>query len=371
MLFLATSPLSAAVTEEQARQLRAAQQRYQANEDAAAAESLETMLEADPTFAEAHRLLGFVRYRMGENDAARQAFVAAMAHGRLTVDQLGRLVEIDREAGRTVAMLNTLRMLIVLDPEEPSWRRLYAYTLTSIGATDEAEAVLRELATEDTTDADARLRLANLYMEQGRSREAAAALETAYHLGERSAEVAQNLAALWAEQQNYPAALTWHDRVIAATAEPSPTMLLRRAELLLAVPEDQAAAEIAEQVIGDEDEAIRRGAHVLLARIAMRQDDDETAAAHYAQAVEAGLNDAQVLTFLGAHHFNAGRYEQAAGYLAQRAEAEPLDRQASRFLVLSYLANDQREQAGEVLRDHLEQYGMDDSSRRLLREWSR
>lgn len=363
--------LAAQLTDEQARELQQAQQEFQEGAYDETIERLEQLLEDSPTIAEAHRLLGFAYYEAGDAAAARSSLIAALSHGRVTTDQLGRLVQIDRDAGRTAAALGALRLLILLEPEDASWRRLYAHTLVTAGASDEAAGVLEELIEADPTDVDARLRLANIYIDRAEPGRAASMLETAYHLGEQTPELAQNLAALWFDEDNLAAALAWHERAMGLEAEPTAASRLRWAELLLATGEVESAAEVAGGLAEHAEQDVRRDAHLLLGEAAIERADEDAAAAHWERAVEAGLTEPRVLMFLGAHHFNAGRHEQAAEHLAAYAELEPLDREGSRYLVLSYLASEQTDAAQSALHTHLERFELDEQSRQLIGEWTR
>lgn len=370
-LGLAGPAAAVELTEEEAEQLSSAQQQLENEQHRAAAQTLETLLEDRPELAEAWRLLGHTRFELSQHEAAREALVNAIQHGRITPDIFGRLIQIDRQRDDPVAAAGALQMVLMLEPTRESWRQLYAETLRELGALRQAQGVYEQLLRTDPGNAEAHLGLGNLLVERGRMAEAVVAFETAYHLGRRSAEVARMLGDLHAQRDEPEVALRWYERALASGDEQSEKLKLRRARLLHRANRPNDARQLAETLTGSDTDEIAAGAHRLLGRIALDAGDSERAVAHWTRAVETGAEDPQLLAFIGGEHFNAQRYDQAATFLARRIDHGGADPQMMRHLVISLIRSGQTDRAGQRLQAYLEQYPLDAEARRLIQRWRR
>ena len=102
---------------------------------------------------------------------------------------------------------------------------------------------------------------------------------------------------------------------------------------------------------------------------ALAQDRPDDAAAHWGDAVEAGLEAPQLLAFLGSRHFNAGRFERAAELLSRRLDAGGADRELMRYLVIALIRSGQHDRASDRLKAYFEHYPLDDGAKQLVRRW--
>lgn len=327
---------------------------------------LERLVRAEPHRAEAHRLLGHVLVALEEPEAARAAYVRALQQGGLDAATLRRLVQVDREADRPRAVLASLGLLQVLEPEEPRWALLYGDTLARLGEEAAATAVYRSLA-ESGAVPEAWLRLGNAHLRAGRLQEAAGAFETAWELGAESAELARTLGDVWHGLDEPATAVAWYDRLLARQDPPAPADRLRRAELLLATGRADAAREAAEGVRNDAGGALAGRAGLLLGRIANHQGREDDAERHWSDARVQGQAPADVLAWLGSRAYNRGDYARAAELLGERLRSGGPDAELRRFLVLSLLQSDQPEAARTELERYVARHGMNADAEALTR----
>lgn len=361
---------AAVLDEEQAEQLRSAQELYQQERYDAAAETLRELLEQQPTLGEGHRLLGHVYFEQGQHDQARQALTEALRHGTMTEDALARMVQIDLEAGRQTAALAGLRLLAIVTPNNTEYRLLQADVLARIGDSAEAAAIQTELLEADATDAELWARLANVHLQGDRPTDAAAALEQAHRLGMQRPEAARTLAALWNQQGNLDEALRWHELAIAMAGESADVdEHLQHAELLVALDEiDRAEGVVREVLPAIEEDEDRGRAEALLGWIADARDQADAAADHFAAALDHGLSNARIARAVATHYFNAERFADAARIVQQHTAPETRGHAMQRLLVLSLLsdadaASDERREAVQL---YVEHHGMDEDARQWI-----
>jgi len=362
-LFAICSP---AWAQEDTRDMRRARSLYEEKKYREAASILEEVCREQPTYADAHRLLGHTYYQLGRTDDARKALAQAVAHGRLTPDVLARLAQIERRQNRTAALLAGLRLRMLVKPQDRAWCLLYADVLASAGGEDEAEEIYKAIIEAAPAQPDTFVRLGNLCLREGRHIEAISAFETACHLGESSPRLPETIAELWFNAGDKRRALLWYERAIKLQDKPAERVRLRRAELLFWTEEFDKAEAAARLLANSENRGSAGKAYLLLGQIAMQRNRPEIAVAHWEEAVQAGMDEPQILAFLGSHYFNNGQYKKAADCLEKRLASGGLDKALLRYLIISLIRSGEDERARDEMQTYLEHYGLDDQAERLV-----
>ncbi|MEM1452380.1 MAG: tetratricopeptide repeat protein, partial [Planctomycetota bacterium] len=217
------------LTPDQARRLERAQADQRDGRHGDAVRALEALGEERPDLADVPRLLAFSYHELGRTDDARAAAVRAIGLGRLTSDVLARLVQIDRGRGDVLAALDAVRLLTVLDAGDPSWRRYAAELLAETGLLSAAESIYRQAVSISPADAQSWLGLGNVLASSGRVRSAASAYETAWILGERTATLAEGIAALEQRDGDLASSVRWLEHAETLESDASGRRALRRA----------------------------------------------------------------------------------------------------------------------------------------------
>jgi tetratricopeptide (TPR) repeat protein len=349
------------------QQILFAQEAYAAGRYAAAVQILDVTVDRRPDLADAQRLLGHSLAELGRPEPARAALSKALELGQWREDVLARLVELDRSAGRESDALNHLRLLTLIAPGEPAWRLLYADALSAAGSRQEAERELQTLIDQAPEQAEAYLRLGNLYLERGAPGEAATAYETAWQLGHAAPELPGTLAELWLSLGDVRQALIWHERADAQGKAPDPARRLRMAELRLSVGELEGAQRDVRTALESGASADRARAEALLGRIAHARGDEDGALDHWIAATEGGLRNGDLYAYIGAALFNRQEYRRAARFLAEGIALGRNDASAMRFHALSLIHAGDRTAAAAAVQRYLETFGLDDSARELIR----
>lgn len=356
-------------TPEQADTLTQANAAFERGAYAQALTLLRKLRDDRPDFVDVHRLMGHCYYELGRIDEARAAMIESITRGRATADVLQRLVQIDREADRPLAELGSLRMLMLIQPDDRQTQMLYADALTRAGAIDEAAGAFERIIAADPLNTDARVRLGNLQMQRGERRQAAAVFATAYRLGAESPQLAQTIAELWVSFGDARQALAWYDKAASLTEPLSARRQLRRAELLIEVGDIDQAIKLATPIANAGDKELAAKAATLLGRAAIVRGQPDEAMAQWRVAIDKGVDDPQVLAYVGGQCFNAKRYDDAARYLGRYVDKGVANPSMHRFLVIALTRSDQRDAAHERLRGYIERYGLDEIAEDLIRQW--
>jgi tetratricopeptide (TPR) repeat protein len=128
---------------------------------------LRTLLDEQPNDVEARSLLADLYTQQGRQADADALLKAA--HPPLGPDeQLRALARVQRQAGNTGALADTLRRLAALEPNNPALARERGVLLVQLGRFDEAEPVLAPLAPRSAGDADLELAEAQVDLARGR-----------------------------------------------------------------------------------------------------------------------------------------------------------------------------------------------------------
>ncbi len=118
-LLLAVVSLTTAVHgQSPALEIRRAGDAIRRGDHAAALRTLRPLRSKHPENADIPRFLALAYGGLGRYDEARAAAIDALSLGRFSPDVLGNLARVDRERDDRVALLNTVRILVVLDPRE-------------------------------------------------------------------------------------------------------------------------------------------------------------------------------------------------------------------------------------------------------------
>lgn len=356
-----------AASSDDAKVLQQAQQAQQSGNHDRALELLSPLHESGPSMPDVPRLMAHSYLALQRYDKARAAAVEAIGEGRMTVDLLAILAQVDRRRGDEVALLNDVRLLMLLDVNDPAWRQLFGQLLATTGQPAAAESVLRQLV--EASPAQPRLwaQLGNVLVELQRHDEAAAVYETAWRLGDRDPQTAALLAGLYQRLGDADAALRWLDRALLAQKPPAPKLRLQQAQLLYAAGESDAAAMSAAAVLEAPDRSLVAEAHRLLGRLAMQRHDIDAALVHWHKAVDAGSADRSMLLALGRLHFSRDEFDPARQYLARYITTGPVDRATLLTLARATIHSDTSpDRVHHALHIYVERFGLDDDARDLI-----
>ncbi len=365
---IARAGVAAEVTPEDTQVLVAAQRAYDGNKYAEAVKLLLPMRAKYPDHGDIPRMLTHAYFELGEFSKARDTALAAIGTGRLSPDILGRIAQIDQRRDDRLALINVVRLLTVLDPGNHRWRLVYADLLAGSDALDESAGVYRALLAEEPNSADVTLRLGNVLLKQKRIEEAAAALETAWHLGATDSRLPTTIAGAWQQIGDNRQALAWLERAASLDGAVNPQRQLQIGHLLWNLGEHDRAVDAVSMLTSSDDNAIKSQAHVLLGRIAVDRKQVEKAIGHWQQAAAAGETGPELLSVLGAHYYNSGDFKMAAKVLRRVVDEEKADdEQRLRFLVLSLIRSDDPTTARTYLRQYIEHHGLSDAAKSLVR----
>jgi tetratricopeptide (TPR) repeat protein len=359
---------AADVTPEDAQTLVAAQKAYDTAKYAEAVRLLLPMRAKDPDHGDIPRMLTHAHFELGQFEKARDTALAAIGTGRLSPDVLGRIAQIDQRRDDRLALINVVRLLTVLDPGNHRWRMVYADLLAGSEALDESAGVYRALLAEQPDSADIALRLGNVLLKQKRFEDAAATLETAWHLGAADARLPTTIAGAWQQLGDDRQALAWLERAAALEQSANPQRQLQIGHLLWKLGEHDRSVAAVSDLSSSEDNAIKSQAHVLLGRIAVDRKQVEKAISHWQQAAAAGETGPELLSVLGAHYYNSGDFKTAAKVLRRVVDQEQAeDEQRLRFLILSFIRSGDPATARTYLRQYIEQHGLSEEAKALIR----
>jgi len=361
---------AAELSPEDAQQLREAQLAVRAKHFDEAVKLLEKLRTEYPAEVDIPRLLTHAYFGIGEYEKARKAALSAINRGHLTSDLLARLAQIDQQRDDRLALLNTVRLLTVVEDNDDQWRLIYGDLLAGSGALRESISVYQSLIEDKPDSAALHARLGSVLLEEERYNEAVSVLETAWHLGASGSRLPRSIAGAWQRLGDDRRAVVWLERA-AAIGATDPAVALQLGSQLLSLGElDRAEKQIATLTSSD-DPSVKVQAHVLLGQIAMSRDDVNAAIGHWQQATELGSDSPKLLKVLGAHYYNAGQFGRAAGFLRRAVEAEDgTDEENLRFLVISLIRYNDKENSREYLRQYIELYGLSDNAKQLVRSWT-
>lgn len=363
------SPAFGQVTRQDLVTLQKAQAALKAKRYSVAIKTLTDLLKQVPSLTDGHRLLGHAYYDSGQTKKAYGAFMRAFKQGCLESDVLGRLAKMEQDEKRFPSLINLLRLLMITNPMDQTWRILYADVLLVMGELDEAEALFKQLIAAQPTRKDFYLRLGNLALRRDRLKDAATAYETAYHLGELGKKLPGTIANLWYDLERWRDALAWYERAMVLEPKKAEFYQLRRGRLLLRLNELGQARRVLKGVSGSKDKDKARSALLLLGQIAQRQGKTDVAVSQWQKAFEAGHRDEKLLKFLGLHYFKARDYKSSRRYLSLIEGSE--DAVVLRALIAATLRSGDETEARSQLKKYLELFGLDQSARALIRELSR
>jgi len=370
-LLLAVVSLTTAVHgQSPALEIRRAGDAIRRGDHAAALRTLRPLRSKHPENADIPRFLALAYGGLGRYDEARAAAIDALSLGRFSPDVLGNLARVDRERDDRVALLNTVRILVVLEPENVDWRVLQADLLASSGAQAEAASIFATLLEKHPARDDLHARLGRVELDRDSPKRAIVHLETAWRLGSKAPSVALQLAESQQRLGDHRSAAGWLERAFATTREDvSLELRLRYAGLLFAIDDLEESERASQRILEQKAEKQTAAkAETLLGRIASRRNRPAKAAEHLERAISLGASAPELLSWVGAHHFNAKEYAKAETFLSRRVDEHEFEEQDLRFLVLSLIRSNRAIQARSRLEQYLAQYGLQDPARRLIEE---
>lgn len=306
-----------------ARRLLRASDYDGALEHAEAAVARATMLNSNPTHADAYYVLGLVLRRLGRLDDAYDAFAKAAWDGGLAAAALFELARIDSTLGRLRASEAATARLLHLDPESVRVRALRVSVLRRLGRSGEARELLEVALAHDPLD-----QLGRVMAEQEPTRDGRTLIDVALDLASfGELELASSVLDLAAVSRTTPAGnvrpVAHYHRalVLEASGRADEAAVARRlareADRWLAFPfgNDDFDA-LASAIAHDPDDVV---AHALLGLLLYDAGRHLDALEHLCLAVDGGLDDPVVLRTAGIAAYNAAHDDAQAWRLFERA----------------------------------------------------
>ncbi|HKI85654.1 MAG TPA: tetratricopeptide repeat protein [Thermoanaerobaculia bacterium] len=160
--------------------------------DSGAAQSiLQELLVTDPGLMPARLALADLLSSAGSHEQALAVLSAAKGKDRDDPELLGRLAVEQFQLGQLNEALSTVDEALKAEPENSGDRFLKAMVLSSLGREEEAESLLRALASEGPMNADVSINLARVLEREGKAEQAVQVLreleEKALRAGQKSA----------------------------------------------------------------------------------------------------------------------------------------------------------------------------------------
>jgi tetratricopeptide (TPR) repeat protein len=368
VIFCCASARATEIASDDAKKLSSAQAAFDARKFDLAVQVLAPLRAKYPDHGDIPRMLTHAYYELGQFENARKSALQAVGAGRLAADVLVRIAQIDQHRDDKLALINVVRLLTVLEPDSRQWRLVYADLLAGTEAINESIAAYRALLVDQPDSANVHLRLGNALLKQGRSADAAAALETAWHLGANDARLPALIAGAWQSLGDDSQALAWLERAEGLGEGQDPKQTLLRGTLLWKVGELDRAVAVATPLAKSSTPEIQGPAQVLLGRIAMQQGRVDAAIEHWQQAAAAGMESTELLTALGIHYFNTGKFSTAAKILRRVVDREDADNEQNlRNLIVSLHRASDRQAAQTYLGKYVERHGLSDEAIKLVR----
>ncbi|MEM6673304.1 MAG: tetratricopeptide repeat protein [Planctomycetota bacterium] len=356
---------SQGLTPDQAEALRSAQALQREGRHTAAVAALEALRRERPDVPALPRLLSYSLFELDRPEEARAAAVDAIGLGRLTPDLLTRLVQIDRGRGDAAVVLDEVRILTILDPGNPTWRRYRAELLAASGRLPAAETAFRAILDDSPSDAEAWVGLGNSLVAGGSTGDAASAYETAWILGRRSPEIADRVAGLEQQSGDLASAVQWLERAEALSPDADGRRAMRSARLLASVGRDDEALETAARLADAEAPDVAADASLLCATIALRAGSLDEASARLEEARNRGVSGAALTDALGRSYFVRGDHALAARWLAEVADGDA-GPDVFRLLARARIEAGELDLAREAIVSYVERRSLDDVARSLI-----
>lgn len=365
-IFLSVSAEAVELTTEDVRTLRKAQHAVNTHQHDEAVKLLLPLQSKYPTLGDIPRLLTHAYHGLGDFERSRKAALDAINAGRLTSDVLVRLAQIDQQRDDRLALINTVRLLTVLEAESDDWRLIYGDILANSGAFRESATVYQSLIDGIPDSALLQMRLGNVLLKLDQLNDAVVSLETAYHLGAADSRLPLTIAGVWQRLGDHRRAVAWMDRALAIG--PADELLqLQLAQQLFGLKEFDRARQQAEPLSRSTKPQLKSQAHLLLGQIAMNRGQSELAIQHWQQSVASRIDAPNVLKSLGAHYYNSGNFERAAEFLARAVDAEDgTDEENLRFLVISLIQSANQEDGRRYLRWYIERQGLNGDAKKMI-----
>jgi len=360
-------------TPEDAKTLADAQLAHNAKEFDKALTLLTPLRAKYPDQADIPRLMAHSLFELGRLDESQKLVSTAIGLGRLTPDLVVRLAQFAEKKQDQIALVNVVRLLTILEPDNTNWRILYGNLLSEMEAYAESAQVYRALLDKQPASGELHLRLGNVQLQQQRLAEAAVTLEAAWRLGAAEPRLPRILASLWRQLDDPQQALAWTQLAVTlAGPEVEASLRLQLAQLFNDVEDFEQAQQQAIPLLELPDPQLRAQAHLLLGRLEARRDRLAEAMVHWEKAVALGVESSPLRITLGAYFYNHQDFVKAAQFLRQVVDEEDgRDEQRLRFLIVSLIRSQDQAGAREYLTRYLERHGFHDESRTLIRLFAR
>jgi Flp pilus assembly protein TadD len=364
-IVLYAAPAMAAADE---REVRAAELLFNQSRYAEAAQAFEQVLQKSPELPDAYRFLGHAYFELGQLDKARQAYGQAIARGRLGADILGRLASIYSRSQQPAAAAESLKLSTLVAPATREVQLHLADLLIAAGRIEEAQSTLTDVSKVYSSDPAPLVRLGNLQVQAGKSKEALALVQTAVALGSTQPELPRLLAQLHHDVGNLRDAAQWYERAAASTSDVnlSADLRYRRAQALYEAGDSSEAALVATSLADAKDPTTASRAKLLLGQILMDQGKAEQAVAQWEAAAATGQAPPQVDDFLASHFLDLGDYARAVSPLRRRTARGDADAKSLANLALALHETGDAAQSRAAIKTYVERFGLDDQARDLL-----
>ena len=259
----------------------------------AAKKAYESAIQAYPSFRRAHRNLGMVLVREGEEELALKHLLEAMRLGDSDGATYGLVGFCRVHQGEWASALQAYRMAQLSQPESVEWKAGVAQCLQHLGARAEAVAMLDEVIRQRPQESSYALLQASMLIELERSEDAIKTLELPRRLGRLDGDGLLLLSDLYLRAGRIDGVAGLVDEAFAAEKKPSLDQVLHTVASAMRMQAWGIAGSLIEKAQPDEGDApkklrrasarldieserdIERGAQVLRELIAENPGDGE------------------------------------------------------------------------------------------------
>ncbi len=205
---------------------------FQEDNNAEAEKWYQLAIKRFPSYLRAHKNLGLVYFRLGDNTKAIESLSEAVRLGDHSAQTVGLLGACHMGNENWLAAESALRQAVVLEPEKKQWKNSLLKVFFESGQYEAALGMVEPQLRENPNDDKLWAMKARALMELGRQEDATVAFETLHHMGKATPQILEILGAIYMDQEKPNAALKAYTAAAKGSQKLKGSSVLRTANLL-------------------------------------------------------------------------------------------------------------------------------------------